>query len=67
MSIHMRHLVSEKFNLGRSLNSRLIYNFFNFLSDVVLFHNHCRIAEEKALFEFTHPNRAGIANNLLIK
>ena len=25
--------------------------------DVVLFHNHCRIAEEKALFEFVHPNR----------
>lgn len=24
---------------------------------VVLFHNHCRIAEEKVLFEFVHPNK----------
>lgn len=30
---------------------------------VVLFHNHCRIAEEKALFEFTHPNRAEKIDN----
>lgn len=26
---------------------------------VVLLNNHCRIDEEKFLFEFTHPNRAG--------
>lgn len=34
-----------------------------FLKDVVLFHNHCRIAEEKALFEFVHPNRAEKIDN----
>jgi protein arginine N-methyltransferase 5 len=33
---------------------------------VVLLRNHCRIDEEKALFEFNHPNRSG-SNFLTLK
>lgn len=50
-----------------------IFKLFSFVNDleypfeapyVVLFHNHCRIDEEKLLFEFNHPNpSAKIDNN----
>ncbi len=30
---------------------------------MVLFHNHCRIDDEKVCFEFTHPNRSATIDN----